>query len=71
MAKGEWWFLRGETLWAGGAGLELPVSAVSVRALVSRRRLLNVLRRNHTLGLMLCNLYVEGEHSLSVRRTRS
>ena len=67
LGEEEWWFLRGETEWAGAARLELPVSAVSVRALVSRRRLLNLSRRNHTLGLMLCNSYVEGEHSLSVR----
>ena len=71
LREAEWWFLRGEKQWAGAATLEVPVSAVSVRALVSRKRLLNLLRRNQTLGLMLCNSYVEGERSLSVRRTRS
>ena len=71
MGEAEWWFLQGETQWAGAARLELPVSAVSVHALVCRRRLLNLSRRNQTLGLMLCNSYVEGEHSLFVRRTWS
>ena len=63
-------FARREAV-AGAATLEVPVSAVSVRALVSRKRLLNLSRRNQTLGLMLCNSYVEGECSLFVRRTRS
>ena len=71
LGEAEWWFLRGETQWARAARLQLPVSVVSVCALVSRRRLLNLSRRNHTLGLMLCNSYVEGEYSLSMRRTRS
>ena len=68
LGEAEWWFLRRETQWAGAARLELPVSAVSVRALVSRRRLLNLSRTNQTLGLIVCNSYVEGEHCLCVER---
>ena len=64
----EWWFLRRETQWAGAARLELPVSTVSVRALVSRKGLLNLSRTNQTLGLIVCNSYVEGEHCLCVKR---
>ena len=68
LGEAEWWFLRRETQRAGAARLELPVSAVSVRTLVSHRRLLNLSRTNHTLGLILCNSYVEGEHYLCVER---
>ena len=64
----EWWLLRRETQRAGAARLELMVSAVSVRALVSRRRLLNLLCTNHTLGLIFCNSYVESEHCLCIKR---
>ena len=68
LGKAEWWFLRRETQWAGATRLELPVSVVSVRTLVSRRRLLNLSRTNQTLGLIVCNSYVEGEHYLCVER---
>ena len=66
--EAEWWFLRRETQWAGAARLEPPVSAMSVRALVSRRRLFNLSRMNQTLGLIVCNSYVEGEHYLCIER---
>ena len=69
LGEAEWWLLRREMQRAGAARLELLVSAVSVHALVSCRRLLNLSRMNHTLGLILCNSYVEGEHCLCVERS--
>ena len=71
LGEAEWWFLR-LVQWAGAARPQLPVSAVTVDALVSCRRLLHLSRSNHTLGLILCTSYVEAEFCLYVERgTRS
>ena len=64
----EWWFLRREMHYTGAARLQLPLSAVTVGALVSCRRLLHLSCRNHTLDSILCILYVEAEHYLCVER---
>ena len=52
----------------GAARLQLPLSVVTVGALVSRRQLLYLSCRNHTLGSILCISYVEAEHYLCVER---